>query len=301
MIHNSYIQYLKSKGYASKTIESNHTMLLSYITWLDVENLEGEEVRNTDLLLYIKYCQKKGVSQVTIQRYLNSVKLYYEYLKENGQMVVNPAVHLKIRGVKRKQLYYIFSPEELHGIYNSYQAKDLIGKRNKVLLGLLVYQGISITELYHLEVDHVKVRAGELEIPPTKRTNERTLVLEPTQVLDLYDYLQITRGAILAQSQQETNRLIISPKGGKDISNYVHSLIKCLKKEHKQLKNAQQLRASVIVKWLRRENLRKAQYLAGHRYVSSTEGYLQNATEGLAEELTIYHPLNGESMRNNSP
>jgi len=54
---------------------------------------------------------------------------------------------------------------------------------------------------------------------------------------------------------------------------------------------AQQIRASVIVKWVKQYNLRKAQYQAGHRYVSSTEKYLQNEAEGLKQEIEQYHPL----------
>lgn len=55
--------------------------------------------------------------------------------------------------------------------------------------------------------------------------------------------------------------------------------------------NAKQLRASVIVKWLKMYNLREVQYMAGHRYISATEAYRQNELEGLAEEVNQFHPL----------
>ncbi len=55
--------------------------------------------------------------------------------------------------------------------------------------------------------------------------------------------------------------------------------------------NAKQIRASVITKWLKNYNIREVQYLAGHRYISSTESYLQNDVEGLNEEVQQYHPL----------
>ena len=55
--------------------------------------------------------------------------------------------------------------------------------------------------------------------------------------------------------------------------------------------NVRQLRASVIVKWLKLYNLRKVQYLAGHRYISATESYQQSEMEGLTEEVNKYHPL----------
>src|SRR5690606_24381110 len=55
--------------------------------------------------------------------------------------------------------------------------------------------------------------------------------------------------------------------------------------------NAKQIRASVITKWLKTYNLREVQYLAGHRYISSTEGYQQNDMEGLKEEIQQFHRI----------
>ncbi len=55
--------------------------------------------------------------------------------------------------------------------------------------------------------------------------------------------------------------------------------------------NGKHIRASVITKWLKMYNLREVQYLAGHRYISSTESYLQNDMEGLQEEVQQFHPL----------
>ena len=69
-----------------------------------------------------------------------------------------------------------------------------------------------------------------------------------------------------------------------------------VRKINPQVKNAKQIRASVITKWVKMYNLRKAQYLAGHRYISSTESYLQNDMEGLKEEVQQYHPLDYEAL-----
>ena len=55
--------------------------------------------------------------------------------------------------------------------------------------------------------------------------------------------------------------------------------------------NAKQFRVSVMMKWLKQSNLRQVQYLAGHRYISSTEAYQQNEMEGLREEVNKFHPM----------
>ena len=109
--------------------------------------------------------------------------------------------------------------------------------------------------------------------------------------MHMYAYVEKVRPEILALSKQETDQLFISPKGGTDQSNYVGALMRQLKRMHPTVNNAQQLRASVIVKWLRTHHLRKVQYLAGHKYISSTEAYLINDTESLTESVQQFHPL----------
>lgn len=69
-------------------------------------------------------------------------------------------------------------------------------------------------------------------------------------------------------------------------------LMKQLRKSNPKLKNADQIRASVIVKWLKQYNLREVQYLAGHRFISSTEAYRQSdVQQEITEKVNKYHPL----------
>ena len=63
-----------------------------------------------------------------------------------------------------------------------------------------------------------------------------------------------------------------------------------LNKLNSKLTSIQQLRTSVITQWLKLYNLRQVQYMAGHRYVSSTESYLINDVEDLQDDITKYHP-----------
>ena len=62
--------------------------------------------------------------------------------------------------------------------------------------------------------------------------------------------------------------------------------------QNKQVKCVKQIRASVITGWLKVYNLRKVQYFAGHRFVSSTENYLINNLEDLNEDNNKYHSIN---------
>jgi len=287
----SFTEYLKSKGLTSRTIKSFTGIITIFLSWLEREQLKADQVHYRDILSFMKYCQKQGVSQRTVQNYLNTVKHFYDQQVQENKVQINPVDGIQVQGVKRKFLYHIFQPHELHAIYNSYQDESLKGKRNKIMLSLLVYQGVKTEELTRMEVQDVKLKEGKIDIPGGAKSERRLLQLESHQVLEFYDYVNATRKEILKQSGQKTDKLFVSIEGGSSLSSCVTRLMFWVRRKNKAVVNAKQLRASVIVKWLRMYNLRKVQYLAGHRYISSTESYQQSEMEGLTAEVNKYHPL----------
>jgi len=304
-MNKGFESYLKSKAFTRKSIESRLVIFRQFQKWLDMEGLEAEQVTYNDLLLFMKHGKQLGRTQKTIQHYLVVVRHYYDHLIQEaclpGQGIItdNPVSNIEVRGVKRKMLYHILEPHELHGLYNRYRNETLTERRNKVMLGLLVYQGLQTEELALLEVGHIQMREGKIDVPGGVRRNGRIMRLEAHQVMNMHDYTLRVRQLILhmnpkrkSQTKIATDKLFISEGGNcYSFSNLMTQLMKNVKKLNPNVKNAKQIRASVITKWLKQYNLREAQYLAGHRYVSSTESYLQNDMEGLKEEINQYHPL----------
>jgi site-specific recombinase XerD len=289
-MRTSFIEYLKSKSLTPRTISSFDRVVVLFLKWLEKEQMKVDQVSYRDILSFMKSCQKQ-VSQRTVQLYLNVIRHYYDHLIEENKIEINPVAGIKVQGVKRKALYHIFEPHELHAIYNSYQDETLKGKRNKIILSLLVYQGVKTEELIKLEVQDVKLREGKIEIPGGSKSERRLLQLESHQVLEFYDYINNTRKEIMTSSGQKTDKLFVSIEGGDSLDSCMHRLMFWVKRKNKLVVNAKQLRASVIVKWLKMYNLRKVQYLAGHRYISSTEAYQQSEMQGLTEEVNKFHPL----------
>ena len=297
-MNTTFQDYLKGKGHTQKTMSSCLVIMGVYTKWLNKENLEIEEVTYNDLLLYMKHCQRRKLAQRTIQLYIGMIKHYYDYLIEQGKIKVNPTTDIEVKGVKRKAVYYIFSTQELHGLYNSYPEHTLLQKRNKAILGLMVYQGIKTEELAKLEVKDIQLREGKIDIPGSRRSNHRSLSLESHQVLALYDYILQTRPELINQetgkspTDRETQKLFIGAGGNsRHFANFTQRMIKDLKATNPRVENAQQIRASVIVKWLKMYNLREVQVMAGHKYISTTESYKQNDLDGLKEAINQYHPL----------
>ena len=173
------------------------------------------------------------------------------------------------------------------------------------MIGLLVYQAVTREELEKLEMTDIKLHAGKIDIPGGRHSNPRTLKLESVQMLDLQEYLASTRYEILkAQGSYGTGRkpdsinqdkaqtqLFISMHGSDIIKNSFLHLLYALRRTNPKLTNAQQIRQSVITAWLKTKDLRTVQYMAGHRYVSSTERYQINHLDDLQYALDLFHPL----------
>jgi len=68
-------------------------------------------------------------------------------------------------------------------------------------------------------------------------------------------------------------------------------LLKYLKRINHKVINVNQIRASVITNWLSQNNIRKVQYMAGHRYISSTERYQEDDLNELHEVIGRLHPI----------
>jgi site-specific recombinase XerC len=81
-------------------------------------------------------------------------------------------------------------------------------------------------------------------------------------------------------------------KASKDLSKDIFlPFTKQVKSIDRQLVNFTQIRTSVITFWVKTYGLRKAQILAGHRNISTTEAYLPNNLENLIEDISKLHPF----------
>lgn len=297
--------YLQSKGLSQKSIESNEQQLCYYLNWSEDEKLEVENTTHNDLVAYIKHLQKKGIKQITVQKYIGTLKHYFNWLVERQIIKNNPCENLNIKGVQRKQLYHILKKLELEKLYESYsteiekdetnngqfKSSELTPKRNKVILGLMIWQGLGTAELSSLQVKDVKLREGKIYVPGGRKSNEREMKLEATQILDLMEYTLQTRKELLALTNKETEQLIISTGQGSGINNLMTKLVQQLRKLNPNVSSVKQIRTSVITHWLKNYNLREVQYMAGHRFVSSTESYLINDLDDLQEDISKFHPI----------
>lgn len=298
--------YLKKQGYEENTIRQFKNYTAYFLNWQKLQKLE--KVSYNDLLVYIEHCRDQGDSTKLINRKLAAIRRYYGYLQSKGETLKNPASGLFLKGKRSTVPNNLLDKKELQELYMQYQPYDLRTTRNKIILSLLINQAVTTGELHKLEPGHIKLKSGKIEVPGGKHSNGRVLELEASQIIELQEYLNGTRPAILKAIRKTPNwsgrkakkpdfkrlenQLIISVNGSTNIKNSQLHLIRALKQINPKVRSCGQIRQSVIAEWLKNEDVRNVQYKAGHRYVSTTERYQTSNLEDLQEALNIHHPLN---------
>lgn len=309
----SFRDYLKNKELSKTTAEMYHYHTMEFIAFLDKDNTEPENCTEKEIMLYLSELQKKEVSNITKKLRLYALKHFFEYQIENNQRNDNPAKRIKIQAVRKQRIYQILTAQELQHLYESYEVPTeddkrshhnwfhsykISRERNKVILGLLVNQGITTAEVKRILVDDLDLRKGEIDIRGGRIGTDRTLELKSHQIIDLMEYQYKTRTELLKFQKEETKQLFLStPSSGKttveksSTLNIWKHLTNDLRAHNPKVVNFKQVRASVITNWLKQYNLRQVQYRAGHRHIYSTEEYLINDIEDLQTEIDKFHPL----------
>lgn len=334
--------YLRNKELSKTTVESYHYYLLDFIAFLDKEteergsrtpkqrrshktnngehNTEPEHCTEKEIMLYLGHLQKREVSNLTRKYRLYALKHFFDYQIENNKREDNPAKRIKIKEKQKQQIYPVLSVQELQNLYQNYKVPKeedksshknwfktyrLSRERNKVIIGLLIHQGITTAEVKRILEEDLDLRKGEIHIKGGKIGKDRTLELKSHQIIDLMEYQYKTRTELL---KYQNPALLGKPDGVKQLFLSVpgsgkttvekpehleiwKSLTKELKQQNPKFINLQQIRTSVIVHWLKQYNLRQVQYRAGHKNIYSTEMYQINDVEDLQTEIERYHPL----------
>lgn len=285
-----FYQYLKDKGQKECTATEHTKNVERFYTWSEQSGRVGvEQMTYTELLEYVQHLKANNVQVQTINIRLNSIRHYFEFLKTEGLSEANPAKRLHIKGAIKRVVVNPLTYSELEKLYHDYAAyadkKNVFShvhrrsiEKNKVMLSLMIWQGLHSGELKKLRIEHLKISRGVLDAPGAARSNGRTLSLAPAQVLLLNNYLN--------NLPKEQQTVFVG-----DVSQQVLGLMEELTGINPQVKNVAHIRASVVLHWMKVYDKRQVQHMIGHKHISSTEKYELQQLDTLTDQLQRYHPF----------
>jgi site-specific recombinase XerD len=309
---NTFIDYLQTLNLSNSTIERYNKESIAFLNWYKQEVYNCQKKDVLDYLAYLKKTTKQ--QNISRNNKLIAIRHYFNYLLEENLIAKNPASLIKIRGIVKRKIPYIYNPQELEELADKYyqlqvkRTQDNLRKgiseallyrtyyakiRNYTILTFLIHQGLQTTDILKLQVEDIQLHKANVFIAKGKTFGkERNLPLHATQIGILMEYINNIRPKL-----NPINETLFVPipkndlKAKKETQFCPKRLVQQLKKIDTNFSTLAQIRNSVITYWIKSHGLRKTQYMAGHKSIVSTEEYLPNFIEDLAEEITKYNPF----------
>jgi integrase/recombinase XerC len=258
-------------------------------TEFDQDNLL--EVNYSQIRSWIVSLVDAGISNVSVNRKISSLKSYYKFLLRSKQIEVSPL--LKHKALKTpKKIQIPFSEKELDLVLNQLQFPEgFEGVRDKLIIDLFYTTGIRRTELIHLLLSNVNTSNKTFKVLG-KRNKERILPMLP--VVEKQMQLYFSERANLEQIK-DSDFFFLTQKGVKLNDSFVYRLINHYFSEvsEKVKKSPHILRHTFATHLLNHgADINSVKELLGHSSLASTQVYTHSSLSELKKVYGNAHPRN---------
>lgn len=132
------------------------------------------------------------LSARTINRKISSISSLYNYLKERGVVLVNPAQKVKRLRVDDTTVETDYlTKEEVQKIFAHLTSEDLKGKMQKSLMVMYLTSGLRKSEVINIRMSDISIEEDSIFIRATLKGGDNlTKKLHPLCVSSLLDYLE---------------------------------------------------------------------------------------------------------------
>jgi integrase/recombinase XerD len=288
----TFKEYMMNKDYTDLVIGAYGRSINLFLK----SNPKASQYTYKNIIEYFAGLRSDGASSFFSQRTLFSVKKYYDYLIETGVRIDHPCRTLSIRKHNYKQLIWtdLFSSKELEKLVKNQIGGDFISLRNRMLLSLMIYQGLTGEDLILLKLSSINLRTKAVQLKSTRILTKRSIQLVPKQVRLLRKYLKM-RNTHLLKKGMSSDKLLINKFGQPVRKHTIRDIVDDMNYLYDDRKlTSQKIRQSVISNWINQQKipLDKVQVIAGHKWVSSTFRYRHPKSYQQRETIDQFHPLN---------
>jgi site-specific recombinase XerD len=282
-------KYLTKIGHTPSTIKS---YMFAVTVFLE-DNPEPEYLNYKQIVYYLSTKSRTDFKNTTKIYLLNGIKKYYDFLIETAIRVDHPCRNLFIRNLRRKSVVFqdLFSFQELQLLFDRKERYSDLKQRNQLIISLLIYQGLTSSEIRNINLSHVDFEKGRIYIKGSKKIAQRHLSLVNVQLTLFHDYLKVDRRKLIRQS---TSAFILGKLGNRITVDDIHYLVYTFKPLFPDKNISPSLiRQSVITYWLNdyKYPLEQVQLMAGQKWISSTARYRDSPIEAQRKIMNQFHPF----------
>jgi site-specific recombinase XerD len=265
-IINSIIGFrrsLKRKNYSQHTVRDYMSTLKQFVLWLDCP---VEKVDRKKILWFIDHLLDKRLSPKTINCYLDSIRSFYRYLKEEEEIEMENPVKRGYQLRLPKPLPRFVRDEEVGKLFTVIK-----GVRDRAIFTLMLRCGLRVEETAALRLDDLDLRRQTITVRCGKGSKGRMVYISTDAHGAITDYIQI-------RPSVKTKALFLVEKGplkGKAISvRGIQRRIECYARKSGVKVSCHELRHTMATQLLNAgAELTVIQDLLGHSRIATTQRY----------------------------
>ncbi|MBC8258609.1 MAG: tyrosine-type recombinase/integrase [SAR324 cluster bacterium] len=194
---SEFLDSLKSKKYASNSIQSHRLDLRKFLQWLEIDEEDSDshkllvKIRKLSLVDLETYLAllRESYKPRTLARHISSLKLFLDHLELSGLIKTSPAHQLRFPEVL-PDAPEILSPEEVIALLEAPSLTHYLGLRDRAMLELLYSSGLKVNELLGLDVEDLYL---DLDFLKVRSKRERMVPMTSTAVEVMRNYLEQAR------------------------------------------------------------------------------------------------------------
>ena len=285
-----FLQYLKNQKRASEnTVLSYGRDLKGFTAFLkntDVPDFKA--VNKTTLLAYTYEMKKQKRADATISRSMASLRSFYHYLQQLGEVMENPAMQLELPKVEKK-MPEILLLEEVELLLGQPKSKNVKGLRDKAMLEMLYATGIRVSELISLKIEDINLSLEYIKCKKGEKTRIIPFGSAAKKALESY----VKEGRYILAEKNDSDIFFLNCNGKPMTRQGFWKIVKGYAKKagiEKEI-TPHMLRHSFAAHLLENgADLQSVQEMLGHSEISTTQMYMKLGKGKLRSVYAKTHP-----------
>jgi integrase/recombinase XerD len=289
---SEYLQWLTiEKGRSRATIDAYQRDIIRFCAWIDSRSMSLSVMREGDLEAYCNDLRRRRLAESTVARSIASIRGWFAFLVEEGQLTFDPSSRLK-GGRRGRTLPKPLSEVEVARLLDSIPSTTPVDRRDRALLELLYGTGARVSEVVGIGLEDLDFDE-ELILVTGKGSKQRLVPMGSVLAGALREYLGPGgRGAF--PEAKGGSRLFLNTRGGslsrQGIDLIVDKRALAVGLERARI-SAHVFRHSCATHMLAHgADIRVVQELLGHASISTTQIYTAVAMTSLKREYQNAHP-----------
>ncbi len=255
-----------------------------------VKNIDESTVSD-----YIKFLRKsktkyqKSYSEKSINRFVSSLKSFFNFLLSEKEISVNPLENIETPKTARI-LPNVLTINEIDDVLSKTDIKTKLGLRDRAILETMYATGLRVSELINLEISNVFFDDGFVRVIG-KGSKERIVPIGRSALKYITKYINDSRQYL--RSNRSENFLFLNFRGGKLSRMAIWDIVKkyCKLAHIDKEIHPHTLRHSFATHLLEGgADIRIIQEMLGHSDISTTQIYTHIDKEYLIEVHKSFHP-----------